>query len=681
MRLRKQLLFLSLITLSLPWAGCQYIREMDASLRRGQSEALQATAQAVVARLRSDEKLLAPLKQSAQVRHPIYANALRSPISMDGYDDDWISHGYPFIQLPGHPHVQSSFGKRDGRMFAMLKVSAKKLSYYIPTNATIEKNDRVEIGLGSNRYALFASAPGALKAIRMDDTGTVNDKVIEYQIQGHWLEWDEGFQVEFSLPWEWLNQGMWVNILEGESAETTTENKPNSDWVPIREHILAESDQLTRELEIFASTGLRLHLTSTTAHKIAHAGSLQLKQAPPERHGFLEWLYALALGKNNFPKLADHELQGHTKSEDVNHSLAGYSTTTWYRDGRHTIGRVALPIYAKDNTTIIGSVVAEKSAETLANVTNTAFSRLLAYSFLVSSFAALSLVMYATWLSFRIRKLSAATANAVSESGKIQENFPVSNSADELGELSRNYAQLLHRLSEYTHYLRTLSSKLSHELRTPLAIVRSSLDNLEHERLSRQAKIYTDRAREGATRLSNILNSMSAASRVEQAIGSADRELIPCDEILESLAQAYADVYPNINIGLDIKKHPKGFTIYGSGELLVQAFDKLVDNAADFCPEDGSVELGLYRDNDIIVFTVRNEGPPLPQHMHGQLFDSMVSVREKPDDDESHHLGLGLYIVRLITDFHHGEVNAYNIPDNSGVIFEVKLPTNTQASS
>ena len=59
----------------------------------------------------------------------------------------------------------------------------------------------------------------------------------------------------------------------------------------------------------------------------------------------------------------------------------------------------------------------------------------------------------------------------------------------------------------------------------------------------------------------------------------------------------------------------------------------------------------------------------------------MVSVREKPDDDESHHLGLGLYIVRLITDFHHGEVNAYNIPDNSGVIFEVKLPTETQGSA
>src|SRR5690606_14934063 len=111
------------------------------------------------------------------------------------------------------------------------------------------------------------------------------------------------------------------------------------------------------------------------------------------------------------------------------------------------------------------------------------------------------------------------------------------------------------------------------------------------------------------------------------------------------------------------------------GELLVQMLDKLVDNAADFCPKDGLVELGLYRNGNDVIITVRNEGPPLPSHMHGQLFDSMVSVRDKgASEEEGHHLGLGLYIVRLIADFHRGEVQGYNVPDKSGVIFEIRLP-------
>jgi two-component system sensor histidine kinase ChvG len=317
----------------------------------------------------------------------------------------------------------------------------------------------------------------------------------------------------------------------------------------------------------------------------------------------------------------------------------------------------------------------EQSADSLSNLTNSAFNRLIAYSFLVSTIAALCLVIYATWLSLRIRTLSTAAAHAISDSGKLSENFPVSDSTDEIGELSRSYAQLLARLREYTNYLRTLSSKLSHELRTPLAIVKSSLDNLEHEKLGSKARTYADRAREGASRLSNILNSMSAASRVEQAISAAELERIPCDEMLASLKEAYTDVYPHVTFKLNIRGKKQHLSMHAAGELLVQLFDKLVDNAADFCPQDGLIELGLYHQGEDIIFTVRNEGPPLPSHMHGQLFDSMVSIRDQSTpDNRGHNLGLGLYIVRLIADFHRGEVQGYNVPDDSGVIFEVRLP-------
>ena len=49
MSLRRQLLLVSLLLLSLPWAGCQFIREMEGALRQGQEKSLQATAQAIAA--------------------------------------------------------------------------------------------------------------------------------------------------------------------------------------------------------------------------------------------------------------------------------------------------------------------------------------------------------------------------------------------------------------------------------------------------------------------------------------------------------------------------------------------------------------------------------------------------------------------------------------------------------
>jgi signal transduction histidine kinase len=50
----------------------------------------------------------------------------------------------------------------------------------------------------------------------------------------------------------------------------------------------------------------------------------------------------------------------------------------------------------------------------------------------------------------------------------------------------------------------------------------------------------------------------------------------------------------------------------------------------------------------------------------------MVSVRQKKGTEP--HLGLGLYIVRLITEFHNGQVSARNRPDTEGVEISVKLP-------
>ena len=58
--------------------------------------------------------------------------------------------------------------------------------------------------------------------------------------------------------------------------------------------------------------------------------------------------------------------------------------------------------------------------------------------------------------------------------------------------------------------------------------------------------------------------------------------------------------------------------------------------------------------------------------MRSQLFDSLVSVREAGDDRR--HLGLGLYIVALIAEFHSGTVRADDLSDGTGVIVEVTLP-------
>ncbi|MEQ8953709.1 MAG: ATP-binding protein, partial [Gammaproteobacteria bacterium] len=120
--------------------------------------------------------------------------------------------------------------------------------------------------------------------------------------------------------------------------------------------------------------------------------------------------------------------------------------------------------------------------------------------------------------------------------------------------------------------------------------------------------------------------------------------------------------------------------IHGSPDLIMQLLDKLVDNARDFCPEDGVIELGLTETGEGVRLTVANDGPLLPEHMQAQLFDSLVSVREKREANTA-HLGLGLYIVRLIAERHGARVFAENREDGFGVIFGIVLPTGNDPSA
>ena len=138
-------------------------------------------------------------------------------------------------------------------------------------------------------------------------------------------------------------------------------------------------------------------------------------------------------------------------------------------------------------------------------------------------------------------------------------------------------------------------------------------------------------------------------------------------KVLTSTVDAYRDVYAERTFSLACSA-PSVLT-KGSPELLIQMLDKLVDNAVEFSASGDTIVIGLDLTPKDIVLSVANPGPSLPERMRSQLFDSMVSVRET---EGSRHLGLGLYVARLIAEGHGGHIAADNV--EGGVRFEVRLP-------
>ena len=137
--------------------------------------------------------------------------------------------------------------------------------------------------------------------------------------------------------------------------------------------------------------------------------------------------------------------------------------------------------------------------------------------------------------------------------------------------------------------------------------------------------------------------------------------------MVESCASAYGSVYPGLTFASRVPA--EAVEIEGSSDLIAQLLDKLVENAASFASADAPIEIAVERSGSEIVLSVTNRGPLLPAAMRHQLFDSLVSIRAPAGGPP--HLGLGLYIVALIAEFHGARAEADNLADASGVVFRI----------
>ena len=283
----------------------------------------------------------------------------------------------------------------------------------------------------------------------------------------------------------------------------------------------------------------------------------------------------------------------------------------------------------------------------------------------------LALTAYATLLSARIRRLRDDAERAIDADGRVRAPLASSRAGDEIGDLARRFASVLARLAGYARYQEKMASRLSHELRTPIAVVRSSLDNLKATSLPDAARVYMERAHEGLARLTQILTRMTEAARLEESLSDVLRERFDLTAVVRGCVEGYRLAYPDARLAFGAE--PASIAIDGSPDLIAQMLDKLVANAVEFA-QGGAIDVSLRGHDTAVELAVTNEGPPLPEGMEGRLFESMVSVRAGGDAAEP-HLGLGLYIVRVIAQFHRGHVRAANRPDRRGVAVIVTLPS------
>jgi len=675
MTLKRQLLLVSLLALLLPWAGCEFIRETESALRNGQQQMLAGTARALASTMatRGNEyppRLDLPLDSLASEQHYVHALATRPTI--DGYFDDWLLDPNALSSMRGaRGSIQLAMGSY-GRMF-YLYVDVDDLNVVYASAQTMILDDgpryadrvsliSVDPPEPETQFVFAAEAPGAIISYRKDAFGFEP----EPGISAHWQDVPGGYRLEAQIPLDLLgrNIGLVVGDTSSES-ERAIRSSSYSGRSPAPSVALSKS--LTAAVAELAQPGMRILITDASGWRIAAGGELSAATtSESSENGWSNRIYDLLVEGGEAAESAEPDPSGRERQPYVTAAIAGREMASWFRgdDSGRAIVAVAAPV--RNDGEVLGALIVQQGTDAILSLTNEGLARLINLTLIVTLLVAGALIGYASWLSRRIRHLSIAAEDALLNE-TLHAALPSALAVDEIGDLSRSFSNVLRQLGDYNAYLRSLASKLSHELRTPLAIVTSSLENLEHEELNTASAGYTARAREGADRLRRILSAMSEASRVEELMEHGDPESFDLRAVLASTVAAYRDVYKNREFKFETSLDKA--TVTGSPELLIQMLDKLADNAVDFSAPGDTIGLRLEADGSKLLLAVTNPGPPLPEKMRTQLFDSMVSVR---GGENTRHLGLGLYVARLIAEGHGGSISAENV--EGGVSFVIQLP-------
>lgn len=647
MRLRTKLILVGLVTLVLPWSAWRYLQETEQFLRAGEERALLAAARVLAQAVARDY-------QAAPWARGWYVQTLAAAPAVDGYGDDWqASDG--FRQALGEG-VTLRLGQAGEDLYLLLSVTDPRLVYGRPPVAA----DRVKLSLltpARRDYLIASEAPGWVEAVPAAG-GAV--------LRGEWQETADGYSLELRIPGAPALAGLGLAVVDAGAGGERLLAASGAAQDPARPRPLTRPLP-PAALRTFDGAPGRGWLIDADGWVLGRRGDLQPAETPDgarwPRTLLYRYLIAPPLGAGYARTGADLRLAG----PEIATALSGREAVVWLPDGGTVVASAAVPVTAAGR--VVGAVVVEQAGDLLLVLTNRALGRLASTTLAAFAAALLVLFLFASRLSLRIRRLRDAAEAALAPQAEPATELPLARDGDELGDLSRSFSRSLAELRSYTDYLRGLAGKLSHELRTPLAVVGSSLENLAQAGLPAQARPYLQRAREGNERLGRILRAMSEAHRLEASLAREEGEAFDLAELVRGCGAGYRGIAGDRRIEVEVERGD--FRFFGAPELLVQLLDKLVDNALGFAPAGGWVRIGLRRDPAGVELSVANGGPLLPERMRNRLFESMVSVRDGEGGEP--HLGLGLYIVRLIAERHGGGVSAANLPAGDGVVFRVRL--------
>jgi two-component system phosphate regulon sensor histidine kinase PhoR len=222
---------------------------------------------------------------------------------------------------------------------------------------------------------------------------------------------------------------------------------------------------------------------------------------------------------------------------------------------------------------------------------------------------------------------------------------------------------------------RDFVANVSHELRTPLTAVRGYIEALQDDMLgSDERREFLGVVARHTNRMERLVRDLLRLARIEAGQEVLDMRRCDVKAMFGSLEAELDSQIRARQLTVDTEVEREAAVVMCDTSQLHDALRNLFENAINYSPEMGRIELSSRIEGEHVALSVADQGPGIPESDLERIFERFYRV-DKSRTQAPGGTGLGLSIVKHLVELHGGRVAVTNRQPH-GAVFKILLPTN-----
>ncbi|MEP1150680.1 MAG: HAMP domain-containing histidine kinase [Balneola sp.] len=282
------------------------------------------------------------------------------------------------------------------------------------------------------------------------------------------------------------------------------------------------------------------------------------------------------------------------------------------------------------------------------------------------------------YLIYRLLAPILLTNEAITKyySDKVIPDLPVMYT-DEAGELMKNTQECISQLDDLLKLKNRLIAMVSHDSKTPLGSIKIANSLIKDEIESESPNVddilkYIELIEISTRSHSEFLDNMLNLARFDDGKIQLNKEEVSPKELYQKLKQNHEFYFSTKDIDFVMSSTlSETVSLNIDKDKMMSVLNNLIQNAIKFTEESGVIELKVERKDERHLIQIIDNGIGISEERKKSIFEAFSSSSRGTKSEIGS--GLGLWIVKVFTDLHDGEVY-FDTKEGEGTTFTISLP-------